>query len=59
MAGKVSSHCGFGILFNVKVMTFEPVNYSVPSLSNIFCIAYVAIQATSKIIALVFDLLYV
>ena len=51
MAGKVPGHSSVGIVLNVKMMTLEPVNDSVPSLSIIYCVADIAFQAINKIIA--------
>ena len=42
LAGKVSGHNCIGIVLSAKEVTLEHVNYSVPGLSKIFYIVYIA-----------------
>ena len=52
MAIKVSCHCGIIIVFDVKYVTLESIDDSIPCLSCIFDVAPVAFQAVYEVIAL-------
>ena len=49
---KMSSHCGFVIVFDVKYVTLESINDSVFSLTYILYVAPVALQTIYKIVTL-------
>ena len=49
---KMSSHCGFVIVFHVKYVTLESINDSVFSLTYILYVAPVALQTIYKIATL-------
>ena len=52
VALKMSCHCSVICVFNVKHMTLVSVKDSVSSLTYIFHVATIALQAINKIVAL-------
>ena len=49
---KMSSHCGFVIMFDVKYVTLESINDSVFGLTYILYVAPVALQTIYEIVTL-------